>query len=117
MGGAVDPVRRAVEVRAELTWVPTGIRPGAFATLLLPSSTQELRAVVPADAVQRMSAGEMVFLEEGPGLFRPVPVTSFTLPDGRVVVQGVSEGQRVVVEGAYAVRSAMEATPEDGGEA
>jgi cobalt-zinc-cadmium efflux system membrane fusion protein len=117
MGGAVDPVRRAVEVRAELTWVPRGIRPGAFATLLLPSSAMELRAIVPADAVQRMAGGEMVFVEEGPGLFRPVPVTSYTLPDGRVVVEGLHEGQRVVVEGAYVIRSAMEATSEDGGEA
>ena len=117
MGGAVDPVRRAVEVRAELGWVPTGIRPGAFATLLLPSSTEELRAIVPADAVQRVSGGEVVFVEEGPGLFRPVRVKSFTHPDGRAVVEGLREGQRIVVEGAYTVRSAMEATPEDGGDA
>ena len=108
MGGAVDPIRRAVQVRAELAWVPEGVRPGGFATLLLPSSSAELRTILPAEAVQRLSTGEVVFLEEEPGLYRPVPVTSFTLPDGRVVVEGLSEGQRVVVGGAYAVRSAME---------
>lgn len=108
MGGAVDPVRRAVEVRAELTWVPQGVRPGSFATLLLPSSATELRTVVPAEAVQRLTTGEVVFVEEGPGLYRPVLVTSHTLPDGRVVVQGLSEGQKIVVAGAYAVRSTME---------
>jgi multidrug efflux pump subunit AcrA (membrane-fusion protein) len=108
MGGAVDPVRRAVQVRAELTWVPQGVRPGAFATLLLPSSQAEMRTVIPADAVQRLSTGEVVFVEEGPGLYRPVPVTSHTLPDGQVVVQGLSEGDKIVVAGAYAVRSAME---------
>lgn len=108
MGGAVDPVRRAVEVRAELARVPRGVRPGAFATLLLPSSDARLRALVPAESVQRTPAGEVVFLEESPGRYRPLAVTSHTLPDGRVAVDGIEEGQRVVVTGAYAVRSAME---------
>jgi cobalt-zinc-cadmium efflux system membrane fusion protein len=108
MGGAVDPVRRAVEVRAELSWVPKGVRPGAFATLLLPSTSQELRAMVPSDAVQRLGGAEVVFVEEGRGLYRPITVTSHTLPDGRVTVEGLAEGQRVVVAGAYAVRSVME---------
>lgn len=117
MGGSVDPVRRAVQVRAELTWVPNGVRPGAFATLLLPSSSKELRAIVPADAVQRLADGEVVFLEEEPGVYRPVSVVSYTLPDGRVAVDGLSEGQKIVVSGAYAVRSAMESTSELEGEA
>lgn len=108
MGGAVDPVRRAVQVRAELAWVPQGVRPGAFATLILPSSTPEQRVIVPPDAVQRLATGEVVFVEKEPGFYKPVAVTSYTLPDGRVAVEGLSEGQKIVVEGAYAVRSAME---------
>lgn len=116
MGGAVDPIRRAVQVRAELTWVPKGVRPGAFATLLLPSTSADLRAVVPAEAVQRLSDGEVVFVEEEPGLYRPVPVTSHTLPDGRVTVEGLHDGQRVVVVGAYAVRSVMESSTSSEGE-
>lgn len=114
MGGSVDPVRRAVQVRAELTRVPTGVRPGAFASLLLPSSSPEPRAIVPAEAVQRMPDGEVVFLEEGPGVYRPTPVTSYVLPDGRAAVDGLVEGQRVVVAGAYAVRSAMESAESEG---
>jgi len=108
MGGAVDPIRRAVEVRAELSWVPRGVRPGAFATLLLPSTSADRRAMIPADAVQRLAGGEVVFVEREPGLYQPVSVTSHTLPDGRVTVEGLTEGQRVVVAGAYAVRSEME---------
>ena len=54
----------------------------------------------------------MVFLEEAPGLYRPLPVTSYTLPGGQVVVDGLDKGQRIVVAGAYAVRSAMENAPE-----
>jgi cobalt-zinc-cadmium efflux system membrane fusion protein len=108
MGGAVDPVRRAVEIRVELGSVPPGILPGAFATLLLPTSAPELSAVLPAGAVQRLAAEEVVFTEQEPGVFRAVPVRSVVLTDGEVAVEGVSEGQKVVVNGAYAVRSAME---------
>jgi hypothetical protein len=46
-----------------------------------------------------------------------VSVVSYTLPDGRVAVDGLREGQRIVVSGAYAVRSAMESTTESEGEA
>lgn len=117
VGGSVDPVRRAVQVRAELTRVPKGVRPGAFATLVLPSSDREPRAIVPSEAVQRVPGGEVVFIEVEPGVYRPMAVTSHTLPDGRVAVDGLSAGQRIVVAGAYAVRSAMESTSEAEGEA
>lgn len=115
MGGAVDPVRRAVEVRAELDGVPAGVRPGSFASLLLPRSAPRLRAVVPAEAVQRTAAGDAVVLEVEPGLYRLAPVSATELPSGRVAVDGLAEGARIVVGGAYAVRSALEnaAAPEE----
>lgn len=115
MGGAVDLVRRAVEVRVEMTDVPAGVRPGAFATLVLDASEATPRAVLPAEAVQRLPEGEAVFVEEGPGRYRVVFVDALPLPDGRVAVSGVAEGQPVVVSGAYALRSAM--APQDTGEA
>lgn len=108
MAGTIDPLRRAVEVRAELGSVPPGVRPGAFATLVVLASEPEPCAVLPAEAVQRVGAGEVVFVETSVGTYRAVPVSSFPLSDGHVAVDGLEEGRRVVVAGAYAVRSAME---------
>lgn len=108
MGGVVDPVRRAVEVRAELTTLPQGIRPGLFTTLLIPSAPPLPRAVLPAEAVQHTPSGDVVFIEEGEGLFRPRAVEVVVLPGGGLAVTGVRNGDRIVVQGAYAVRSAME---------
>jgi RND family efflux transporter MFP subunit len=108
MGGVVDPLRRAVEIRAELAVLPPGIRPGLFATVLVPSGPVLPRAVLPAETVQHTPSGDMVFLEEGPGLFRPTSVEVVVLPDGTLAVTGLDEGDRVVTLGAYAVRSAME---------
>lgn len=108
MAGAIDPLRRAVEVRAELAEVPWGVRPGAFATLVVPGSEPKPCALLPAEAVQRVGEDQVVFVESSPGSYRTLPVSAFPLADGRIAVDGVEEGRRIVVAGAYAVRSAME---------
>lgn len=108
MGGVVDPLRRAVEVRAELISLPQGARPGMFATLLIPTGPTLPRAILPTEAVQHTTSGDVVFLEEGEGIFRPVQVKVVVLPSGDLAVEGLSQGDRVVIQGAYAVRSAME---------
>jgi len=108
MGGVVDRLRRAVEVRAELTTVPPGVRPGLFATLLIPSGSPRARAILPAEAVQHTGSGDVVFIQAGEGLFRPRSVEVVVLPGGNLAVTGVQDGELAVVRGAYAVRSAME---------
>jgi membrane fusion protein, heavy metal efflux system len=108
MAGAVDSLRRAVEVRAELAAVPAGVRPGMFATLLLAAGEPALRVRLPGDAVQRLDGDEVVFVEEGEGRFRPTPVRAAPLGDGTLAVEGLRTGMRVVTRGAYAVRSALE---------
>jgi len=108
MGGVVDPVRRAVEVRAEITALPQGTRPGLFTTLLIPSAPPLPRAVLPAEAVQHTASGDVVFIQEGEGLFRPRSVEVVVLPGGDLAVTGVHNGDLIVIQGAYAVRSAME---------
>ena len=115
-GGIIDEARRAVELRAEFVELPAGVRPGLFATLLVPLGPREPRAVLPGAAVQRTPEGEVVFAEEADGSYRAVPVHSIVLPDGRVAVSGVEEGLRVVVAGAYALRSVLELAGTGGGQ-
>jgi membrane fusion protein, heavy metal efflux system len=108
MAGAVDSLRRAVEVRVELAAVPPGVRPGMFATLLLSAGEPAPRVRLPAEAVQRLDGVEVAFVEEGEGRFRPHPVRAFALGDGTLAVEGLAAGTRVVTRGAYVVRSAFE---------
>jgi RND family efflux transporter MFP subunit len=108
VGAAVDPDRRAVEVRAELSGVPDGVRPGSFATMLLPSGPGSRQVVLPSSAVQRTAGGEVVFVEERPGVYRAVSVSAVPLDESRVGVTGVPDGARVVVSGAYALRSVLD---------
>jgi cobalt-zinc-cadmium efflux system membrane fusion protein len=108
LGGAVDSLRRAVEVRAELAHVPAGVRPGMFASLELPAGAPAKRAALPPDAVQRTGEGEVVFVAEGPGTYRARGVKSTPLADGRLAVAELPEGLPVVVAGAYALKAELE---------
>jgi cobalt-zinc-cadmium efflux system membrane fusion protein len=108
IGAMIDARHRAAEVRVELSRVPTGVRPGMFATLMLPDAEIADRLVLPADAVQRTADGEIVFIEEEPGLFRARSVTGTPLLDGRVVVDGIAPGLPVVTHGAYFLRAELE---------
>jgi len=110
-GGMVDSVRRAVTVRVALERVPKGVRPGMFASLVLPAGARAERVVLAEGAVQRMADGEVVFVQETPGRFRARPVKAQPLGDGRVAVEGLPAGVVVVTEGAYYVRAALEGVP------
>ena len=70
MGGVVDSLRRAVEVRVSLDRIPPGLRPGMFASVVLPTGARAPRVILPDAAVQRMADGDVVFLQETPG---PLP--------------------------------------------
>ena len=115
MGGVVDSIRRAVEVRIELERVPPGVRPGMFASLLVPAADPAERVVLPADAVQRTQEGDAVFVVDGPGTFRLHRVRAAALPDGRMAVELLPAGLPVVVKGAYALKSELEVPVDDAG--
>lgn len=115
LGGRVDPMRRAVDVRAALTSPPQGMRPGMFATLHLEAGPRQPRAVLREEAVQRGEGGASVFVVDAPNRFRRVPVAdAVMLPGGMVAVSGLQEGMVVVGRGAYTVRALLEADPEAG---
>lgn len=108
MGEIVDPVRRAVDVRIELGEVPPAVRPGMYATLLIPEPGGAERATLPGEAVQRVGGEEFVFVQEQPGRYRAVLVRSEDLGDGQLAVDGVQAGAMVVTRGAYTLRSLFE---------
>jgi RND family efflux transporter MFP subunit len=108
IGGEVDSLRRALEVRVELERTPEGIRPGMFASIVLPAADVSLRPVLPADAVQRLPDGEVIFVQEEPGLFRARSTQSTPLSDGRVALDDLPRHLVVAVAGAYSIRAVMQ---------
>jgi len=108
LGGYVNPDTRSVEMRFELMSLPAGVRPGSFATVLVGTSDLFSGVELAEDAAVRIGGDDVVFVALEAGRFEPRRVTLLPLGGGRVAVAGLESGARVVVEGAYFLKSAME---------
>lgn len=110
VGMALDEETRTLPIRVELDNPDGVLRPGLFGTLRLVSdTTARSNALVPLGAVQEVDGSPVVFVEgEHSGEFAAVRV-ALGPQDGRQVevTDGLSPGQRVVVEGAFALKSEL----------
>ncbi|KAA2285294.1 efflux RND transporter periplasmic adaptor subunit [Arenimonas fontis] len=111
----VDPVTRAVTVRAELPNPDRLLRPGMLLTLRL-FQPERQALVVPEIAVTQVARDAHVFRVREDGTVEQVPVTLGARRAGEVeVAAGLSAGDRIVVDGVVKLRPGMrvaEANPE-----
>lgn len=97
----VDPVTRTVTVRSELDNSDRSLKPAMLATVLIETRPTR-RLAVPGKAVVRESDSDQVFVEVAPGQYRMTPVKlGQAIGEVRPVLSGLTEGQRIVVDGAF----------------
>lgn len=104
----LDPQTRRFVVRCSVDNGAGVLKPGMFVTGRLPR--QSVRAlVVPETAVQLMPDGPVVFVVNAPGRFERRSVVTGARADGQVAIEkGLGEGETVVAEGAFWVRTQMQ---------
>lgn len=110
ISGWLDPDSRTVEVRVVVANPGHRLKPNMFATarLALGGESTVEGLVLPADAVQEVEGRPSAFVEEEPGHYEVHPVRTEPMPDGRLrVLSGLEAGDRVVVEGAFTLRSEL----------
>ena len=111
VGAIVDPEKRTVRARVEIPNANGALRPGMFATARIEvGGAGEPTVTVPQSAIQELEGRKVVFIQgTRAGEFLPVPiVTGETTDDGKVVVvSGLKAGDRIVVSGAFALRSEL----------
>lgn len=112
IGGWLDPTSRTAEVRVVVPNPGHRLKPNMFAKARLALGNAEggEGLVVPADAVQDVEGRPSAFVEEveEPGVYAVRPVKTEPLPDGRLrVLAGLEPGDRVVVEGAFTLKSEL----------
>ena len=101
VGQTVNPESRTVLVRTELDNTSGRLKPSMLASMLI-ESTPTKRVVVPITAIVREQDADYVFIEEKPGSFRLKPVRLLSEHNGqRVVLDGLSQGMRIVSDGAF----------------
>lgn len=104
----IDPESRTVRARVDLPNPDRRLKPGMFARVALATGKEEPIPVlaVPRTAVQRDGAESIVFVRTGPGRFERRSVEVGRVTSELVeILGGLAEGDHVVTEGAFLLRS------------
>ncbi|KXK00564.1 MAG: putative heavy metal efflux system, membrane fusion protein [Nitrospira sp. OLB3] len=107
----LNPDTRTVDARVEIANLDRRLRPGMFAraALILPSTQEDQKVlVVPQNAIQQIDEKPVAFVQERPGsyLVRQVMVGRRSGNDVEVR-SGLTEGQRVVTQGSFYLKSIL----------
>lgn len=115
----VDPRSRTVTARIVLDNADGALIPGQFATVMIALPLSAPALWVPDEALILTGTESRLALDEGEGRYRVVAVTTGRQAQGQTeIVQGLSEGARVVVSGQFlldseASMSQLPVSPED----
>jgi membrane fusion protein, heavy metal efflux system len=111
IGRQVDPVARTVTARIRLTNQGDLLRVGLFGTAEVSSGESTGAApglVVPRGALTEIAGRSAVFVRRAPGDFELHELTLGEAAAGKVqVVAGLHEGEEVVVDGVFTLKSAV----------
>jgi membrane fusion protein, copper/silver efflux system len=98
----VRPDTRTGRVRIQLSNTDGQIKPGMFAMVYLDIPGAERAVLVPRDAVMRTGARDLVFVEQGPGVYETREVRVGETTNGHVqVLSGLLAGERVVARANF----------------
>jgi membrane fusion protein, copper/silver efflux system len=98
----VRPDTRTGRVRIQVSNADGQIKPGMFATVYLDTPGAERAVLVPRDAVMRTGTRDIVFVEQGPGVYETRDVRVGETTNGRVqILSGLLAGERVVARANF----------------
>ena len=101
----LDEATRTAQVRLEFDNPRLQLKPGMYAEVQIRSDLGA-RLSIPASAVVESGTRSIVFVEQGEGYFAPREVRiGLRLPDTMEVIEGLSEGEKVVASGTFFVDS------------
>lgn len=108
LGQEFDPATRRLQVRIEITSATGILRPEMLATAEIAVGEGHPLLMVASEAVQQINGQDVVFVRTGTDHFvaRPVRVGP-TVNEDLVLLEGVREGDEVVVKGSFVLKSQM----------
>jgi RND family efflux transporter MFP subunit len=112
VSASFDPVTRSLPVRGLVVNTQSRLRPEMFARVWIESGVRQSFVTVPESAIQRMDGSDVVFIAHpdergGARLERREVRIGGTSDDRTAIVSGLTPGEAVVVEGAYAVKAEL----------
>ena len=107
IGSRIDPVTRAVTVRAIIPNNDRILRPGMLLTVKI-ITNERMSLVVPESAVTQLADDSFVFIAGADGIARKASIHVGARRFGYVeVVQGLTEGEMVITEGSFKIREGL----------
>ena len=98
---SLNETTRTVRVRLELPNPKLKLKPGMYGNVVIQTDQQE-RLVVPKEAVLDTGVRQIVFLDQGKGMYVPTEVKLGRRGEDKVeVLAGVKEGDRVVISANF----------------
>lgn len=111
----VNPKTRRVTIRSTVANRDGRLKPEMFATMALGEGDPRPVVVVPAAALQSVNGKISVFVAKAGGAFTLRPVETGGEADGLVEIKsGLSEGERVAVNGSFVLKAELGKEPVDG---
>lgn len=108
LGEQLDPATRTLPVRIELANPGGLLKPEMYADAQLAAGTGGRGVYVAESALQEVKGQTVVFVEKSPGDYEARAVETGRSLDGRVaLLNGVAPGDRVVVKGAFILKSQL----------
>lgn len=109
IGNVVDPLTRTVPLRVAVPNPQTRLKPGMFATAEVVTGVSSAQAImIPSSAIQKIEGKPAVFVQEKDGSFAKRELELGREFGGSVEVKsGLKEGELVVVEGAFTLKSEL----------
>ena len=103
----IDPTSRTVRARVDLSNPERRLKPGMFARVGLVSGEEQAPVLaVPRTAAQRDGDEAIVFVQTAPGRFERREVEFGRTGDELVeILGGLQEGEEVVIDGSFLLRS------------
>ncbi len=108
VGDTLDPDTRTIPVRLVVPNPAAKLRPGMFASAHIAEPKTRDAVFIPEDAMQDINGMKVVFVTRDGSTFQARTVTVGTRSQGKAeVVEGLQPGDRIVVNGAFMVKSEM----------
>ena len=108
VGDTLDPETRTIPVRIVIPNPGTKLRPGMFASVHIAEPATRDAVFVPEDALQNINGMPVIFVTTDGVTFQAHTVNVGTRSMGKAeVIDGLKPGDRIVVNGAFMVKSEM----------
>lgn len=106
---AMDPESRTLQVRLEVSNPERLLKAGLFAEVRLQVGERQKVLTMPPEALQREPGSTFVFVAQDAGSYERRPVTTGLQTDDAVeILAGLTDGDRVITNGAFILKSEME---------